>query len=90
MEHIILEFISKHAKDKNVIGNSQNGVTTGKSSLINLTPFCNKLTDYGTFFWKLRKYHLIGGLKIDLPAELGRIIICSLIFTWQCVKYHRV
>lgn len=70
MEPIILEFTSKHTKDKKVIWNSQNGAITGKSSLVNLSSFCNKPTGYGTFIWKLRKYHLIGGLKIGLSAEL--------------------
>ena len=40
----ILDTISKHRKDKKVTETSQNGYTTGKSHLTNLTPLWDEKT----------------------------------------------
>jgi len=43
MEQIILDTVPKRMKDKKVIGNSQCGFIKGKSCLINLIAFYNKM-----------------------------------------------
>lgn len=44
MEQVLLEHISGHAKEQKAIKNSQQGFTTGKPCLTNLTTFYNKMT----------------------------------------------
>lgn len=44
MKNILQEIISKHIKDKKVIGSSQHGFAKGKSSLTNLRAFHNDVT----------------------------------------------
>lgn len=44
MKQLILEIMSKHVKDKKVIGSSQHGFAKGKSSLTNLRAFHNDVT----------------------------------------------
>jgi len=44
MEHVILETISRHIKNKKVIRNSQHGITKGQSCLTNLITFCDEMT----------------------------------------------
>lgn len=44
MEHLILETVCKHRKDKKVIRNSQHGFIKGKSYLTSLISFCGEMT----------------------------------------------
>lgn len=44
VEHVILQSISKHMKDKKVIGSSQHGFMKGKSCLTSLIASCSETT----------------------------------------------
>ena len=44
MEHLILETISRHVKDKKVIRSNQHGFTKEQSCLTNLINFCDEMT----------------------------------------------
>lgn len=44
VDQIFLEAISKHTKDRKVIGSSQHGFAKGKSCLVKLIDFNNKMT----------------------------------------------
>lgn len=44
MEQITPEAISKHIKDRKVIGSSQHGFMKMKSHLTNVTAFCDEMT----------------------------------------------
>lgn len=43
-EQLVIETISRHTKDKEVIVRSQHGFTKAKSCLTNLIRFCNEIT----------------------------------------------
>lgn len=44
MEHLTLEAICKHMKDKKIIRSSQRGFTKGKSYVTSLMSFCDEMT----------------------------------------------
>jgi len=44
MEHLMLETIYRHMKDKKVIRSSEHGFAKGKSCLTNLINFCEAMT----------------------------------------------
>lgn len=49
MQYVILESISRHMKDEKMVRNCQHRFTKGKSFLINMTSFCNKMTGQKTW-----------------------------------------
>lgn len=51
VEHLTLEAICKHMKDKKIIRSSQCGFTKGKSYVTSLMSFCDEMT---TLFYKER------------------------------------
>ncbi|PKU46082.1 rna-directed dna polymerase from mobile element jockey- hypothetical protein [Limosa lapponica baueri] len=46
MERLVLNLISKHIEDQEVIGSGQHGFTKGKSCLTNLITFCDVITGW--------------------------------------------
>lgn len=48
MQYVILENIPRHMKNEEMVRNSQHRFTKGKSFLISMTSFCNKMTGQKT------------------------------------------
>jgi len=83
MEQILLEAMLRDMEDKEVIRDSQHGVTKGKSCLTNLAAF------YDMPVFKLQKYGFDGWtvpwLRISLEGHSQRVVVNDSITKWTPV-----